>query len=328
LKRVVVVGGGHNALVAAALMAKAGLKPLVLERREVVGGAAVTEEFHPGFKVSAVAHTAGPLRASVAQELDLAARGLQTIEPEPRLFAPLPDGRSLRLWGNPERSAADIHRLSPRDAERYPEFHRTLSGLAGLLGRALALTPPDIDSPAGKDLWSFAGLGLALRRLPRKDAHGQLRWGPKAVADFAAEWFQTEILRAVVCARGIWGTFAGPWSAGTTANLLLQAASSGGNGAGTAVMVRGGLGALTQALAGAARAHGAEVRTGAEVRQIVVRGGRAAGVVLAGGEEIAADAVVSGADPQRTFLGLLDPALLDPDDLQRLRHYRQRGMAS
>ena len=327
MKRVAVIGGGHNGLVAAALMAKAGLKPLVLERRDVVGGAAVTEEFHPGFRVSAVAHTAA-LRASVAEELGLAGRGLQLIHPEPRLFAPLPDGRSVRLWGNPERSAGDIHRLSPRDAERYPEFHRTLTGLAALLGRALALTPPDVDSPGGGDLLSYAGLGLALRRLPRKDAHGLLRWGPMAVADFAAEWFDTEILRAVVCARGIRGAFAGPWSAGTTANLLLQAAGDGGNGAGSSVMVRGGLGALTQALAEAARAYGAEVHTGAAVQRIVVREGRAAGVVLEGGQEIAADAVVSGADPQRTFLGMVDPALLDPDDLQRFRNYRQQGMAS
>jgi phytoene dehydrogenase-like protein len=326
--RVVVIGGGHNGLVAAGLLAKAGLKPLVLERREVVGGAAVTEEFHPGFRVSSVAHTAGPLRASVVEELGLASRGLQLIEPEPRLFAPLPDGRSVRLWGNPERSAADIHRVSPPDAERYPEFHRTLTTLCGLLERALSLTPPDVKSPGGADLLSLGRLGLGLRRLPRKDAQGLLRWGPMAVADFAAEWFQTDILRAVVCARGIRGTFAGPWSAGTTANLLLQAAASGGNGAGSAVMVRGGLGALTQALAAAAKGHGAELRTGVTVQHIVVKDGRTAGVVLAGGEEIAAEAVVSGTDPQRTFLGLIEPAVLDPDDLQRFRNYRQQGMAS
>lgn len=327
MKRVVVIGGGHNGLVAAGLMAKAGLKPVVLERRDVVGGAAVTEQIHPGFKVSAVAHTA-VLRASVAEDLGLGARGLQMIEPEPRLFAPLPDGRSVRLWGNPDRSAGDIHRLSPRDAERYPEFHRTLTALSALLARALSLTPPDVDRPGGSDLFSFAGLGFALRRLPRKDAQSLLRWGPMAVADFAGEWFETEILRAVVCARGIWGTSAGPWSAGTTANLLLQAAAYGGNGAGSTVLVRGGLGALTQALADAARGHGAEVRTGAEVQRIVVRDGRAAGVVLLGGEEIAAHAVVSGTDPQRTFLRLVEPALLDPDDLQRFRNYRQAGMAS
>lgn len=327
-KRVVVIGGGHNGLVAAGLLAKAGLKPLVLERREVVGGAAVTEEFHPGFRVSTVAHTAGPLRASVVEELGLASRGLQLIEPEPRLFAPLPDGRSVRLWGNPERCAGDIHRLSPRDAERYPEFHRTLTGLSALLARALSLTPPEVNSPGGRDLLSLGRLGLGLRRLPRKDAQSLLRWGPMAVADFAAEWFQTDILRAVVCARGIWGAFAGPWSAGTTANLLLQAAASGGNGAGSSVMVRGGLGALTQALAEAARGHGAEVRTGAPVQRIVVRDGRAAGVVLESGEEIAAAGVVSGTDPQRTLLGMIDPALLDPDDLHRFRNYRQQGMAS
>jgi phytoene dehydrogenase-like protein len=327
VKRVVVIGGGHNGLVAAGLMAKAGLKPAVLERREVVGGAAVTEQLHPGFKVSAVAHTA-VLRASVAEDLGLGARGLQTIEPEPRLFAPLPDGRSVRLWGNPDRSAGDIHRLSPRDAERYPEFHRTLTVLSSLLARALVLTPPDVDRPGGSDLFSFAGLGLALRRLPRKDAQSLLRWGPMAVADFAGEWFETEILRAVVCARGIWGASAGPWSAGTTANLLLQAAAYGGNGAGSTVLVRGGLGALTQVLADAARAHGAEVRTAAEVQRIVVRDGRAVGVVLEGGEEIAAHAVVSGTDPQRTFLRLVEPALLDPDDLQRFRNYRQTGMVS
>ena len=326
-RRVVVIGGGHNGLVAAGLLAKAGLKPLVLERRDVVGGAAVTEEFHPGYRVSSVAHTAG-LRPSVVEELGLASRGLHLIEPEPRLFAPLPDGRSVRLWGNPERSAGDIHRLSPADAERYPEFHRTLTTVAALLERALSLTPPDVDSPAVGDLFSLGRLGLGLRGLPRKDAQSLLRWGPMAVADFAAEWFQTDILRAVVCARGIWGAFAGPWSAGTTANLLLQAAASGGNGAGSSVMVRGGLGALTQVLAAAAKAHGAIVRTGATVQQIVVKDGRAAGVVLAGGEEIPADAVVSGADPQHTFLGLVEPALLDPDDLQRLRNYRQQGMAS
>jgi phytoene dehydrogenase-like protein len=309
------------------LLAKRGLAPLVLERRDVVGGAAVTEELHPGFKVSAVAHVAGPLRPALVRDLDLSSHGLHTIEPEPRLFAPLPDGRSVRLWGSAERSAADIHRLSPRDAERYPEFHRTLGSVSGLLSSALDAIPPDLAQPGPADLVSLAGLGLRLRRLPRKDAQALLRWAPMPVADFASEWFESELLRTIVCARGTWGAFAGPWSAGTTANLLLQAASGGGNGAGCATLVRGGLGALTQALAGAARAFGAEIRTGADVQRIVLRDGRAAGVVLASGEEVPARAVLSDADPRRT-LGLLDPAVLDPDDVQRLRHYRQRGMAS
>jgi phytoene dehydrogenase-like protein len=149
-----------------------------------------------------------------------------------------------------------------------------------------------------------------------------------AVADFASEWFETELLRAVVCGRGIFGMFAGPWSAGTTANLLLQSAAQGGNGAGSAVMVRGGLGALSEALAEAARGFGAAVRTGAPVERILTSDGRAVGVVAAGGEEIRARAVVSALDPRRTFLGLLEPTVLDPFDVQRLRHYRQEGMAS
>jgi phytoene dehydrogenase-like protein len=149
-----------------------------------------------------------------------------------------------------------------------------------------------------------------------------------AVADFAAEWFDTGILRAVLCARGTFGAFAGPWSAGTTANLLLQSAAHGGNGAGSSTLVAGGLGALAAALGDAARGFGAEIRTGAAVERIVTRDGRVTGVVLEGGEEIAADAVVSGVDPHRTFLRLLDPAVLDPEDLHRIRGYRQQGMCS
>jgi len=171
-------------------------------------------------------------------------------------------------------------------------------------------------------------LGLGFRGLGRGDAQRLLRFGPMAVADFAAEWFETEALRAVISARGITGMMAGPWSAGTTANLLLQAAAAGGNGAGSTVYVKGGLGALADSLAAAARRFGAELRTEAEVHRITTKEGRVTGVVLANGEEIPARAVISGADPQRTFLGLLDPAVLDPEDLRRIRNYRQAGMAS
>ena len=323
--RVVVIGSGHNGLVAAALLARRGLKPLVLERRDVIGGATVTEEFHPGFRVSALAHTAGPFRATLARELGLS---FETLEPEPRLTAPLPDGRALSLWGEPERSVAALKAFSPRDALRYPDFHRSLSRAAALLSRVLETTPPDLKAPDAGDIWRMLRLGLGFRGLGREHAQNLLRWGAMAVADFAQEWFETDLLRAVVCARGITGAMAGPWSAGTTANLLLGAAASGGNGAGATVFVKGGLGRLSEALAERARGHGAEIRTGAEVSRIEMRDGRVSGVVLAGGEEIAAAAIVSATDPQRTLLQFVDPALLDPFDLQRIRNYQQPGMAA
>jgi phytoene dehydrogenase-like protein len=321
---VVVVGGGVNGLVAAAYLARGGLRTLVLEANDGVGGAAVTAEFHPGFRVSALAHTAGPLRASVARDLGLS---LATFAPEPRVFAPLPDGRGLALHGDPARTAGELHPFSARDAERYPAYHRCLTRIAGFLARVLEMTPPELDAPGPRDLWSLLGAGLAFRGLGREDAFRVLRWGPMAVADFAAEWFESEPLRAVVCARGIRGLSQGPWSAGTTINLLLEAAAGDGNAAGSTVLVKGGLGALSGALADAARKAGARIRTGAPVSRILVKDGRAQGVVLDGGEEIFARGVVSSADPKRT-IGLVDPAFLDPFDVQRMRNYQQAGMCA
>jgi phytoene dehydrogenase-like protein len=325
---VVVIGGGPNGLAAAALLAKGGLKPIVVERRERVGGAAVTEEFHPGFRASTVAHTAGPLRAKLVSALDLARHGLEWTLPEPRVFAPHPDGRGLSLFGDPARTAAELHRFSARDAARYSEFHASLTRISAVLARLLELTPPDAERLDLRDLFPLAGFGWALRRLGREDGQNLLRWGPMAVADFAQEWFETPLMAAVVAARGIHGMLAGPWSAGTTANLLLQAAAGDGNGAGSTVLVKGGLGALTTALASAARGFGAVIRTGSGVERLLQKDGRIAGVILAGGEEIEARSVASAIDPKQTLLRLLDPVALDPDDAQCIRNFRTAGMAS
>jgi phytoene dehydrogenase-like protein len=321
---VVVIGGGHNGLTAAAYLAKAGLRPLVLERRPVVGGAAVTEEIHPGFRCSTLAHAGGPLLPGIAADLDLVRHGLKTLSPEVRLLALSPDGRHIPLYDDPARTAKALAGRSAKDSKRYGEFHESLGRIGRLAAPLLSLTPPSIDAPEAGEVWSLLKIGRNFRGLPKKDAYRLLRWGPMAVADLVAEWFETELLRAAVAARGIAGMFGGPWSAGTGANLLMQAAIDP-HSAGPAGFVAGGLGALTQALAGAARSHGAEIRTGVEVARIDVRDGRARGVVLASGEQIEARAVVSNADPKRTFLHLIDPTDLDPDFSNRMRNYRSSG---
>jgi phytoene dehydrogenase-like protein len=325
--QVVIVGGGHNGLVAAGLLAKRGVRTLVLERREVLGGATVTEEFHPGFKVSSLAHTAGPLRPSVVAALGLDRLGLELMEADPRVVAPLPDGRAIAFYSDAARTAKGLEAVSEADARAYPRFHEAMTRVAKAAAGLLDMTPPDIGKPGLRDLAALGRVGLKVRGLGRNDFQNLLRWGPMAVADFAQEWFESDAVRAVVCARGIRGTFAGPWSAGTTANLLLRATAAGG-GAESAVVARGGLGALAQALAKAAQAHGAEIRTGAPVARITSSEGAVTGVVLASGEEVKASVVVSSADPHTTFLRLLDPGALDPEDLQRMRNYRIAGMAS
>jgi phytoene dehydrogenase-like protein len=325
--RVVIVGAGHNGLVAACYLAKAGLRPLVLERRELVGGASVTEEFHEGFRCSTLAHAAGPLVPRVVRELGLERQGLTFIRPDVRVFAPSADGRALTIYDDVRRTSEGLKNFSAHDAEKYPQFCESFARIGRVLAPLLARTPPSIDKPTVADLWSLGKVGKDFRGLGKRDAYRLLRWGPMAVADLAAEWFETELLRAVVAARGITGAFAGPWSAGTSLGLLMQAAS-GGHPVAPASFVRGGMGALTQSLATAARAAGAEIRNGAGVERVVVKDGKAVGVLLESGEEVAARAVVSNADPRRTFLRLVDPTDLDPDFLLKVRGYRSTGTAA
>jgi phytoene dehydrogenase-like protein len=325
---VVIIGGGHNGLVTAALLARGGLKPLVLERRDVLGGAAVTEEFHPGFRASTVAHVLGPLRASVVEDLDLKNRGLGFVEAEPRVFAPLPDGGGVALWGDAGKTAFELRKLSPPDADRYPEFHRSLSAIAAYLSRLLTLTPPDIDRPLKGRSCPGSGSGMGFRGLgPRGRA------APAALGTDGGGGLRDRVVlhrrhaRDRLRAAASTGSSADP-GRGHHREPAAAGASGDGNGAGSAVQLVGGLGSLAGALTAAARQHGAEIRTSAAVERIAVKDGRVTGVVLAGGRGDRGAAVVSGADPKRTFLDLLDPAVLDPDDVRRLRNYRQQGMAS
>ncbi len=321
---IVIIGGGHNGLVTAFYLAKAGFKPLVIERREQVGGAAITDEFHPGFRCSTLAHTAGPIRPDIVRDLQLEKHGLRLITPEISVTALTPEGRALSLYQDTNKSVQEISAFSQKDAAKYPEFQQSLGKMGRVIAEALAITPPNIDHPSGGDLWSMLKTGRAIRNLGKKDMYRLLRWGPMAVADLAAEYFETELLRAVVAARGIFGTFLGPWSAGSALVLLIRAAGDS-QPAGSAFLAAGGMGALTQAMASAAKAAGAEIRTGADVIEIRVKDGAATGVLLSTGEEINARAVISNADPKRTLLKLTDPLHLSPDFVQKMQHYRGNG---
>jgi phytoene dehydrogenase-like protein len=323
---VLIIGAGHNGLVTAFYLAKGGLKPLVVERRPAAGGAAITDEFHPGFQCSTLAHAAGPIAPAIVRDMQLERHGLQMIRPELRVFTPSPDGPggALLLYDDDARSVESIAKLSRRDAEKFPHFRQTLERIAAVLGRMMAETPPSIDDPSAGDLWRLLRTGKALRGLGREDMYRLLRWGPMAVADLVGEWFETELLRATVAARGIFGAFLGPWSAGSSALLLMRAAADP-HPAGSAWLVKGGMGALTQAMAAAALAAGARIRTDAAVAQVVVKDGRVAGVALETSEQIAASTVISGADPRRTFLRLIDPVHLAPDFLGRVQNYRSMG---
>lgn len=321
---IVIIGGGHNGLVTAFYLAKAGYKPLIIERREQVGGAAITDEFHPGFRCSTLAHTAGPIRPEIVRDMQLEKHGLRLITPVVGVTALSPDGRALSLNQDAGLAAQEIAAFSQKDAAKYAQFQESLTKMGKVIAEALATTPPDIDHPSSGDLWSMLKTGRAIRNLGKKDMFRLLRWGPMAVADLAAEYFETELLRAVVAARGIFGTFLGPWSAGSSLVLLIRAAGDA-HPAGSAHLAAGGMGAVTQAMASAAKAAGVEIRSGVEVIEIRVKDGAVTGVLLSTGEEIAAKAVVSNADPKRTLLKLIDPMHLSPDFVQKLQHYRGNG---
>jgi phytoene dehydrogenase-like protein len=322
--RLVIVGAGHNGLVTAFYLAKAGLRPLVLERRPVVGGVATTEEISNGVLGPALAHTFGPLRPSIVRDMRLAERGVEFIEPDPAVVALGRAGGHVAFYRDHARTARSLAALSRRDAERYPEFAASLARLAAVLRELLEMTPPDVDHPAKPDMWKLLTTGRRFRALPKADAFRLIRWMPMAVADLVAEFFESDLVQATIAARALAGTNLGPWSAGTGALLLLHAAADP-SPAGSSVMAKGGPGAVTQAMAQAAIEAGAEIRTGAAVARIEVGAAGVEAARLESGEAIPASAVVSNADPRRTFLSLLDPTVLEPGFVHRISNYRAHG---
>lgn len=321
----IVIGAGHNGLVTAAYLAKAGLQVLVLERRDTVGGAAVTEEVYPGFRFDPCAHGVGWLHPKVVQDLKLARHGLEILKSNPTVFTPLPDGDHLLLWREAKKSAEAIRRFSKADADKWGRFCARLARLAGFLQAAYSITPPRISAMDSGEVLSLARLGGRLRWLGKRDMVELIRTLPMSAAEFLDDWFETDALKGTLGAAGITGIFQGPRAAGTAYVLLHHHIGSEKGALRSVGLVRGGVGNVAQALAAAAKQYNAEIRTGAEVEQIHVKDGRAIRVSLASGEEIVARWIISNADPRTTFLSLVDPRHLDPSFLRKVRNIKFKG---
>lgn len=318
-----IIGAGLNGLTTAAYLAKAGKKVLVLERRDIIGGAAATEEIFPGFKFDTVTHNIAGFDSKIARDLNLAQYGLELIQPDVSVFAPQRDGAALTLWRDDAKTSDSIRAFSLNDANKWHTFRERMAKLARVLDSIHALTPPSITTTNPADLFPLGKLGLQVRGLGKRDMPEFLRALPMPIAELLDYEFENDLLKGTLAAGGIRGMMLGPLGVGTTYNFL-RGVNDGVVRATT--FVRGGVGKLADALASAAQARGAEIRTNAHVVQIRARDGRALGVTLASGEEISASQIISSGDPKQTFLQLIDPLELDPTFSSRIRNIRTRGV--
>lgn len=318
---VVIVGGGHNGLTAAFYLARAGLQPIVLEQRDTVGGGALTAEIHPGFRCPALAHHAS-IRADIADDMQLARHGLTWLEAPVESFAPARERAPAVVYADVRRTVDALRRVDARDADAYPVYRAAIDAVRRVLAELVAAPAADINDLGGRDVWDLLKVARRFRGLGRKDAYRLLRWAPMPVADLVTEWFASDVLRALIAAPAVSGTMFGPRSAGSGLVLLLREAAA--QLAGPPRPARGGPGALTAAMAAAARAAGADIRTAARVERILVHDERVAGVVV-DGREVPANAVVSAVDPKTTFLRLIEAVHLSPDFLSKIRGYRAAG---
>jgi phytoene dehydrogenase-like protein len=337
----VVIGGGHNGLISAAYLARAGMKTVVLEKRHVLGGAAVTEELFPGFRFSVFSYVVSLLRPEIIRELDLPRHGLDIL-PLDGTFTPLhegdgrpapigPDGEKIGtgdyLWrvNDHGRTIRELRRWSKLDAEAYEEYGQLMVDMARFIKPILSIVPPDPASNDPRPLLPLAGLARSFQRLTERQQAVFVQLMTMSASDFLDQWFETDPLKATMSASGIIGTYQGVRSPGT-AYVLLHHYMGEIDGAFRAWGIpKGGTGGISNAIASAARANGAEIRTEAGVARILTRGGRATGVALESGEELSADVVLSSVDVRRTFIDMLEPGTVDDAFAAEVRRFKFRG---
>jgi phytoene dehydrogenase-like protein len=322
----VVVGGGHNGLTAAFYLARGGLRTLVLERRELVGGCCVTEEIAPGCRASTTSYVASMLRPEVIRDLDLANHGLRMIPCEPGLQVPFPDGHVLPWWTDRARVAAEIRKVSARDAETFVRIDDRLKRLARYLQPFFLEPPPDPGARGLDALREIARLARRFWGMSGREVAQMVSFLTSSLGDFLDRHYESDKVKTLILANSVYGKHGGPYAPGTSLGLLFHLLSGGDQGAqGFFGHVMGGMGSITQAMAAACRSRGVEIRTGAAVERILTEGGRVRGVVTEDGREVSARLVLSGADPKRTFLGLVPPDDLPEDFLSAVRGIKMNG---
>src|SRR3954449_10259451 len=321
---VIVIGGGHNGLVNAAYLARAGKKVLVLERRHVLGGAACTEEIVPGFKFSVCSYVVSLLRPEIIRDLDLPRHGLEIL-PLDGTFTPMPNGDYLWRVNDHGKTHREIARHSRVDAEAYDEFGKAMQAMCRFVKPILSMVPPDPTTLNPKELMKLLFIGKRFQGMTSEDKYNQVQLMTMSAIDFLDQWFETDVLKATMSASGIIGTFLGVRSPGTAYVLLHHYMGEIDGAFRSWGFARGGTGAISNAIASAARAAGVEIRTEARVSRILVEDGRAGGVVLENGDELRAPVVAASTDPRLTFLGLVGAEHLPGEFVEGLRHYRYRG---
>jgi phytoene dehydrogenase-like protein len=320
----IVIGGGHNGLINAAYLARAGRKVLVLERRHVLGGAAVTEEIFPGFKYSVCSYVVSLLRPEIIRELDLPRHGLEIL-PLDGTFTPMPDGDSLWRVNDHAKTRREIARHSKVDAEAYDEYGKAMVEMGRFVKPILTMTPPDPASLDPRGLMDLVALGRRFQALPEEDKYNQIQLMTMSAVDFLDGWFETDVLKATMSASGIIGTFLGVRSPGTAYVLLHHYMGEIDGAFRSWGLSRGGTGAISNACAGAAREAGAEIRTRTAVSKIIVKEEAAVGVVLDNGDYLTANVVSSSLDPHATFLKMVGAEHLPDEFIADVRRYKFRG---